>query len=118
MKITSTGLIDLRSGDQGPMCPQSMPPVVHPSHHLAGTFADAAYEATPRGEDGEPLTGDLAAVNQAVSYGPTTENRMRLYRAAVAAQSSSGRDVGVEALYFRCQICGFVLPASRVPELR
>lgn len=115
MNLSSDGLIDLSS--DGPLCPRSMSFPIDPAHALAVQFADAVYGATPRGEDGELATPELEAVNHAVSYGPGTTDRMRLYRSVVSALDRSG-PVAVEALYFRCGICGLILPANRVPNGR
>lgn len=114
MNLSSSGLID--TFEQGPLCPNDYGDPQHPSHQLRVRFADAVHEATPRNADGEPASPELDAVNNAVAYGPTTDNRMRLYRATVQAMDVRGT-VTVEALFFRCQICGLVLPASRAPRV-
>lgn len=111
MKIESDGLIDLLSSDGGPLCPASMPPV-HPSHAAMVAAQNAVYEATARDGDGEPATSELEKVGHAVSYSWRTSSRMRLYRDTASALSSRGV-VPVEALYFRCLVCGLVLPAQR-----
>lgn len=113
MNLDSEGLIDLDMGGQGPLCPNSLPPA-HPAHQLAVTFQNAAYRATPRDADGEPTTPELAAVNMAVSYGEDTNDRMSLYRDVVIARTDGYRTAAVEALFFRCLLCGLILPASRV----
>lgn len=113
MNLNDRGIIDLADGYDGPMCPRSFPPVVDRAHELAERFRNVVYEATPRDVDNEPLTADLAAVNDAVSYGRMTNNRMHLFRDAVVAKTRDGHGAVVEALYFRCRICGFVLPAGR-----
>ena len=120
MNIESTGVIESHHGgyENGPMCPHSIPPNVHPSHEAALLVQNAVYEAIARDEDGEPATEELGAVSHASSYSSSTGNRMRLYRATELARSSSPWGVVVESLYFRCRICGFVLPASRAPESR
>lgn len=115
MNLSSDGLIDLAGGGgNGPLCPNSLPPV-HPSHAVHTQMIDAAYEATPKDGDGEPATPELAAVNDAISYGPRSNDRMRLYRDLVSVADGRGLPVAVEALFFRCGICGLILPANRVP---
>lgn len=112
MKLSETGLIELGMGSQGPLCPNSMQPQ-HPSHQVAVQMQNAAYVATPRDEDGEPLTQESAAINSAIANAYGSGDLMRLYRDAVIAQDYAGRTAGVEALYFRCLTCGLTLPASR-----
>lgn len=113
MNLSQSGLID--TFEKGPMCPNGWAYPVHEAHRLRVRMIDAAYDKTPRNEDNEPMTTELAQVNDALSYGPTTEDRMRLYRDTVQAMDFRGTVV-VETLYFRCQICGLVLPASRAPR--
>jgi hypothetical protein len=114
MNLSSEGVIDLMSGE-GPLCPNSMLLPIHPSHEMHVRVANAVYEAIPRDADGEPTTPELAKVNSAASYGSDVNARMRLYRNVVSAMQGS-RPVAVEALFFRCGICGLTLPASRAPE--
>lgn len=114
MKLSQSGLID--TFEQGPMCPRGYGPGMAPEHEIRVRMIDAAYEATSRNDDGEPTTSELAKVNDAISYGPRTNDRMRLFRDAVQALDYRGT-VGVETLYFRCQICGLILAAGRVPRV-
>jgi len=107
VKIEQTGVIDLFQ--QGPLCPQSMPPV-HAAHAAMVRVQNAAYDAIPKDGDGE-LREDFDPVYSAIAYGD--DSRMRLYRDAVEAMSTRGT-VTVESLYFRCPVCGLILPASRM----
>jgi hypothetical protein len=115
VNLSSDGLIDL--GSDGPLCPRVGSDPFDPAHALAVRFADAVYDATPRDDDGEPATPDLKKVNHAVSYSYQTSERMRLYRQTAVALDRTGT-VAVEALYFMCGICGLILPAGRVPNVR
>jgi hypothetical protein len=112
MNLSSEGVIDLMYGD-GPLCPNSMLLPIHPSHEMHVRVANAVYEATPRDADGEPTTPELAQVSSAASYGSAVSARMRLYRDVVSAMDGH-IPVAVEALFFRCGICGLTLPANRV----
>jgi len=112
VNLSSEGVIDLMYGE-GPLCPNSMLEPIDPAHIVAVRMANAVHDATPRDQDGEPTTAELAKVNSAVAYGPTTTARMRLYRDVVSAMDGS-MPTAVEALFFRCGICGLILPANRV----
>lgn len=112
MIIESDGLIDIIEG-RGPLCPASMPPV-SAAHALLRQIQNVAYQATEYDGDGEPVSPEAGAVVDAVHYGNETDSRMRLYRDAVSALGGRRGMVAVEALYFRCPLCGFVLPANRV----
>lgn len=114
MNMSETGLIDLLDRDGGPLCPGSYPPR-NEAHALHVRVSDTVHKATPRDINGEPATPELAAVSHAVNYGPDLSERMRLYRDTVAALDWQGT-VTVEALFFRCTLCGFVLPATRTPR--
>jgi hypothetical protein len=113
VNLSSEGVIDLLHGD-GPLCPNSMLEPIHPSHAMHVRVSNVVYDNTPRDADGEPTTPELAKVGQEVNYGQAVSSRMRLYRNVVSALSGSF-PVAVEALFFRCGICGLTLPANRVP---
>ena len=56
----------------------------------------------------------LEKVSTALDYGPTTADRMHLYFDRTSFMQ--GREfITVEAWYFRCAICGLMLPAQRTP---
>lgn len=116
VKLSEDGLIELSTGHDGPLCPNAAGNPAHPAHTLHVRMCDAAYEATPRDADGEPVTPELGKVSYELSYGSGTSTRMRLYRAVVSAMDHRYRPVAVEALYFKCGICGLILPANRVPQ--
>jgi hypothetical protein len=102
-----TGLVD--TNGQGPLCPRSgVIGPQHPLHALQVQMIDAAYAATPtRADNGEPADPAAGLVLDAVSASPPPGG-MALYRAAVVAAGEA-----VEALWFQCPVCGFVLPANR-----
>lgn len=90
----------------GILCPQSMPPIAQ--EHLAHvSLADRAYEAAGKDAEGE-LTPESAKIQMAIS-----ENWMRLYHDYWLGPVDAVR-VTVESYYWRCQVCGFVLPAQAV----
>jgi hypothetical protein len=103
-------LIDIPDSNL-PLCPNSWGHPIHPLHQLHVRLQDAVYKATPHNKDGEPTTPELEAVNAAVSYGPV-QDRMRLYRDS-AGGVFEGQHVTVESWYFRCDVCGLILPANR-----
>jgi hypothetical protein len=114
VNLNSEGVIDLLHGD-GPICPNAMLEPIHPAHAIEVRMQNVVYDAIPRDGDGEPTTPELAAVNHEVNYGKRVSHRMNLYRDVVSALQGS-LPVAVEALFFRCGICGLVLPANRVPQ--
>lgn len=116
MMLSETGLIELggMGGVDDPLCPNSIQPQ-HPSHQVAAQLQNAAYRATPRDDDGDPLTAEAAAINSALAYEHDTSAYMKLYRDVVIARNHGARDTAVEMLYFRCLICGLTLPGARVP---
>jgi len=115
MKIESEGLIDLVMGD-GPLCPNGFGGVMSAEHATLRRVQNVAHAATAYDSDGEHVSPEAGRVTDAVHYGPETDGRMRLYRDVVSAASGTGLPVAVEALYFRCGLCGLVLPANRVRQ--
>lgn len=89
----------------GPLCPQGIPPV-HPAHQQHVDTLDAFYEAAERDASGD-MTPPLDTAYQAAN----TRDRMNLYVSG-SGGTYNGRAVSVEAWYFRCRTCGFVLPAQ------
>jgi hypothetical protein len=71
------------------------------------------YEATERDEDGEFTDPAVERAYTAIAYGESVDDRMHLYVSEVSAQYG-GAPVHVEAWFFRCPVCGLVLPANRV----
>lgn len=113
--MSDGGIVRTLSESDLPPCPNGMMRPIHQAHQLRTTMIDAAYGATKAYEtdDGE-LPEALDKVSQALDHGPTTIDRMNLYFDRVSFLQ--GRQiVAVEAWYFRCAICGLMLPAQRVP---
>jgi len=113
--MSNGGIVRGLSDSDLPMCPNGMVRPIHPAHSLRVTMIDAAYDVTKpyKDEDGE-LPEPLDKVSTALSYGPTTADRMHLYWDRVGFVQG-GEYATVEAWYFRCAICGLMLPAQRVP---
>jgi hypothetical protein len=114
--MSDGGVVRTLSDSDLPMCPNGMLRPIHEAHQLHTRMIDALYEATKpyENEDGE-LPEPLDKASTALSYGPTTADRMHLYFDRVGFMQ--GREhVMVEAWYFRCAICGLMLPAQRVAD--
>lgn len=114
MNLNSEGVIDLLNGE-GPICPNAMLEPIHPSHVMHTRVANVVYDAIPRDADDEAITPELARVQSEASYGSAITNRIRLYRNVVSAMQGS-MPTAVEALFFRCGVCGLTLPANRVAQ--
>jgi hypothetical protein len=93
------------------LCPGELEPR-HPAHQLQVSTLNAFHGAAEKDADGEIVPAAANAYN-AAAY--PAGGAMRLYREK-ASTVADGRPIAVEALYFRCRICGLVLPAGRVPD--
>jgi hypothetical protein len=115
--MSDGGVVRTLSESDLPMCPNGMMRPIHQAHQLRTTMINAAYEASKQYEnnDGE-LPEPLDKMSQALGYGPTTADRMNLYFDRVSFLDRGGEFVTVEAWYFRCAICGLMLPAQRTPK--
>jgi hypothetical protein len=104
----------LAHGQTGPLCPQAFPPFA-PEHAIQRALLDAAYVGAPRAEPVEEsataeLTPDADAVYTALAHDKITDY-MDLYTHRVGFMA--GRVyTEAEAFWFRCRVCGFVLPAQ------
>lgn len=113
--MSDGGIVRMLSETDLPMCPNGILRPIHQAHQLRNTMIDAHYDVTKpyQDEDGE-LPEALQKASNALHYGPTTADRMHLYFNRVSFLQ--GRQlVKVEAWYFRCAICGLMLPAQRMP---
>jgi len=96
--------------DQKPLCPNLGWPS-NPSHELQVRVLDAFYEATDKDEDGE-LNPEVEKAYAAAAYKGKkgTTDRMDLYVTSAAFYRYS-KQIIVETYWFKCHVCGFVLPA-------
>lgn len=91
------------------LCPQSAGFPIASEHVACNGLLDAFYQAAERDTDGE-LTPPLDVAYAAAAYGPVSA-RMNLYRHVVEVLEP-GRETIVETWWWRCPVCGFVLPAQ------
>lgn len=108
--ISKSGYIETQDG--GPLCPYGGAPAINDAHRLRTQILDAAYDAADKDENSEFVDPAVETVYSAMAWGP---ERMGLYRASTLA-ANGGQAVGVEALWFQCPVCGFVLPAQIIPR--
>lgn len=94
-----------------PLCPNGTNMPIHPAHTLRTRMLDAFYNAAEKNADGEMLEPVDKAYSAAAYNGPT-DDRMWLFRETVSF--TQGREyITVESWWFRCHICGLILPAQR-----
>jgi hypothetical protein len=99
----------------GPLCPLSIGTYKHPQHATLDRVSDVIFEAMKPMVDEETgeASQEVERVAAAARYGyDINEHGMRLY--VDEAQIAEGRFLPVlrvEAWYFQCPVCGFVLPA-------
>lgn len=101
----------VREASEGPLCPNGLGSPIHPAHELRVRVLDAFYEATEKDDDGE-MPAPVETAYGAAAYGVTTD-RMDLFRHS-SAFFSGNRQVLIESYWFRCRVCGLILPASEV----
>ena len=93
----------------GSLCPNSMFEPTNAQHQARAELLNRLYEASPRDEDGE-TTPELDAVYMAAKG---TDDFMRLYK--VDGFDSSSR-TSVVGYFWRCAVCGLILPGQGVPR--
>jgi hypothetical protein len=91
-----------------PLCPNVGWPG-NSAHELHNRTLDAFYNAVEKDVEGE-MPEPVAKAYNAAAYGQVSD-RMNLYREAVVV-NYGGSSLTVQAWWFKCPICGFVLPAS------
>jgi hypothetical protein len=100
-------------GNERPLCPNSGGSPTHPAHELRVRLVDIAYAASELNADGEFADDAVARINEAVAYG-AVDDRMHLYVTEMTGTYGGPLGTTVVAWFFRCGICGFVLPAQQV----
>jgi hypothetical protein len=101
----------IRESMERPMCPNGISEPIHPAHRMRIRMLDAYSNAAERDADGE-MAPPVDQAYYAAAYSGSTEDRMWLYREAAGFMRGRVHTL-VEAWYFRCQICGLILPAQR-----
>jgi hypothetical protein len=112
MNAESDGYIDPIYTNGGPLCPLSDYPRAR-EHELAVAIGNDVYEAAKptRDEDSGESPPEIENLTMAAYYGRSASTRMNLYRVSMPAKSQRPGGVVAVAYYFRCGVCGFVLPA-------
>lgn len=101
----------IRNLTDRPLCPNSTNMPIHPAHTIRNRMLDAFYNAAEKNDDNE-MPEPVDKAYYAAAYGPSTDDRMWLFREAVSFMQ--GREyITVESWWFRCFICGLNLPAQR-----
>jgi hypothetical protein len=97
------------SDSDRPLCPNMGYPG-NEAHHLRTRILNTFYEAAPKDSDGE-MSEELDKVYSAAAYGGNTDERMNLYSEFVNVYQGTNV-TQVTTWWFKCPICGFILPAT------
>jgi hypothetical protein len=108
--------------DDGPLCPMSMG-ALNGEHRAERIFDDVLYEASKPfrvNSDGQPdpdgdLPKDLDTLYNAVVYSPTYRRMLLHYEATSFMQDGALKHV--RAYYWRCHLCGYILPATTLEKI-
>lgn len=111
----------VRESMDRPLCPGSLPPV-NTHHRVEVTFQDRLYDAFKPlrvNDAGEPDTdGELPPhLDEVYSKVAYSETYSRMYLHTEQTSYVKGRQlVTVEAHYWKCHLCGQMLPATTVEK--
>lgn len=94
-----------------PLCPNATNGPVHEAHMLRNRVLDRFYNAAEKDADGE-LAPPVDKAYCAAAYGPLSDD-MELFT-HLASFAHEGALVTVESWWWKCLVCGFVLPANRI----
>lgn len=100
----------LSDGDK-PLCPNVTNGPLNSAHELRNRVLDKFYKTAELDADGEIAVEAVAAAYNAAAYG-TLDEHMQLFTHA-ANFIHAGQVVTVESWWWKCLVCGFVLPANR-----
>lgn len=99
-------------GSERPLCPNGAGRPTNPAHELRVRLIDAAYRASETNADLEFTDPAVERVYMAAAYGEDVDDRMHLYVTEITADYHGPMGTPVVAWFFRCQICGLILPAT------
>lgn len=97
------------------LCPNVSTMPISSAHALLVRVLDAFDNAAEKDDDGEFTVDAVGKAYHAAAYGPSTSDYMDLYRHGVVVDQH-GNMVKVETWWWRCHVCGLVLPAQRWRE--
>jgi len=107
--MSKGGIIDI-GDDQKPLCPMiGYPSNIH--HENKNRILNAFYDAAEKNEDGEFAEEKTENAYYAAAYGNKISDRMDLYWASVVTPQVPPQTT-IIAYWFKCNTCGFVLPAT------
>lgn len=106
-------MIVIQSGGPSVLCPQAYGPTPSPLHRADVEAKDRLYNAIPHNEDGDFEPQFEEVYTKAI--GGRDRSSMDLFREVVQSVGPAAGTV-VEAWFFQCPVCGFVLPASPVRQ--
>jgi hypothetical protein len=100
----------------GPLCPMAYGPNMAQQHATMDHVSNVVFHTMQPmvDQDTGEAAPDVEKVANAARYGYSPEwLGMRLYRAETSLAQMIGNSMPViEAWFFQCQVCGFVLPAT------
>jgi hypothetical protein len=103
-------------GSDRPLCPNDISFPLNQFHAERNRLLDEFYNAAEKDAEGEFTSPEVNEAYGTAAYGKDRRGKgMLLYRTSVTPMHQAALFGTVEAWWFRCQICGFVLPAQRTP---
>jgi hypothetical protein len=112
--------MQLLGGESGPLCPymiQVVPPADPrgQAHRRATALVNKVYDEfhDRRDADGEMSAEDEKLYDERVLASPYDIDRMSLFHESATPAEHMRTGDWVEAWWFQCRCCGFVLPAAR-----
>jgi hypothetical protein len=101
-------------GQDRPLCPNDISFPLNQFHYERTRLLDAFYNAAEKDDDSEFVSPEVDKAYYETAYGKDRSGTgMRLFHEAVTPMGAQFPFIRVEAWYFRCPICGFVLPANQ-----
>lgn len=109
--MSDSGIVKLADFDK-PICPNMSTDPGNKAHELYVRMQNVIYETAEKDADGEIANQSVADVINALSY-LKMNDRMDLYFIQNVLPLKYGHQSFVESFYYKCHICGFILPAQR-----
>lgn len=107
--MSDSGIVRSLVYTDKPLCPNVTSPIMNNAHELHNRTTDAFHKAAEKDSDGEFANKDTEKAYYAAAY-DNVSNKMNLYFARVYWHEGTRQKI-VETYWFRCAICGLILPA-------
>lgn len=111
--MSDSGIVMEIAWSELPLCPNVIGIPTNPLHELHTKMLNQIYKNAQKDEDDEFVNPETDKIYSDLAYTGSTTDRMNLYFARNGWFQGSTQII-VESFWYKCKICGLILPANRL----